>query len=70
MRNEQTEYNGNIYDHTRIAYTCIAQNVRDGKVKEASDKLIDTGSGTGVGDGTADGFMATSPAPAEDLPWK
>lgn len=70
MRNEQTEYNGNIYDHTRIAYTCIAQNVRDGKVKEASDKLIDTGSGTSVGDGTADGFMATSPAPAEDLPWK
>lgn len=69
MRNEQTEYNGNIYDHTRIAFTTIAQNVRDGKVKEASDKLIDTGSGD-TSTATAEGFMATSPATAEDLPWK
>lgn len=69
MRNEQTEYNGNIYDHTRIAWTVVAQDVRDGKVKEASDKLIDTGS-INSGTASAEGFMATSPVTAEDLPWK
>lgn len=71
FRIRQTQKNGYINDNTVIAWSTIAQDVRDGKVKEASDQLIDTGNGDGNTDiASADGFMATSPAPAEDLPWK
>lgn len=42
MRIEQSEYNDNIYDHTRLCWTCMAQDVRDGKAgKLPKDKLID-----------------------------
>lgn len=40
---EQSEYNGEIYDHTRMKWTCIAQDVRDGKPgKMPKDDLIST----------------------------
>ena len=38
---EQSEYNGNIYDHTRLRWTCVADDVRNGKPgKMPNDKLI------------------------------
>ena len=38
---EQTEYNGQIYDHTRMRWTCVAEDVRQGKAgKLPNDKLI------------------------------
>lgn len=38
---EQSEYNGNIYDHTRLKWTRPAQDIRDGKYgKLPKDKLI------------------------------
>ena len=38
---EQTEYNGEIYDHTRMKWTCVADDVRNGKPgKMPNDKLI------------------------------
>lgn len=38
---EQTEYNGQIYDHTRMRWTCVADDVRNGKAgKMPADKLI------------------------------
>lgn len=41
FRLEQTEYNGKIYDHTRLFRTCIAQDIRDGKATwSPKDKLI------------------------------
>ena len=41
FRIEQTEYNGKIYDHTRLFRTCISQDVRDGKATwSPKDKLI------------------------------
>ena len=41
FRIEQTEYNGKIYDHTRLFRTCISQDVRDGKATRVpKDKLI------------------------------
>ena len=65
FRIEQTEANnGNIYDHTRLAYTRIAQDVRDGKItKMPKDKLV------GV-EGSPDDFVSVPEASAEDLPWK
>ena len=38
---EQTEYNGNIYDHTKLRWTCVADDVRNGKAGQMpKDKLI------------------------------
>ena len=38
---EQTEYNGKIYDHTRLRWTCPAEDVRNGKPGPMpKDKLI------------------------------
>lgn len=42
FRIEQTEYNGVIYDHTRLAWTCVADDVRIGNTgKMPKDKLIE-----------------------------
>ena len=38
---EQSEYNGNVYDHTKLKWTCVADDIRGGKVgKMPNDKLI------------------------------
>ena len=38
---EQTEYNGNVYDHTRLKWTCLADDVRNDKAgKLPNDKMI------------------------------
>ena len=42
FRIEQTEYKGVIYDHTRLAWTCVADDVRIGNTgKMPKDKLIE-----------------------------
>ena len=67
FRLEQTEgNNGNIYDHTRLAYTIISQDVRDGKVKKLpNDKLV------GNEPLNSDDFInAGTDSAMEDLPWK
>lgn len=72
FRIEQTQSDkGNIYDHTRLAYTCIAQDVRDGKTKPAKDKLVTSSSDLSNAPRTAssDGFIDL-PQGAEDYPWK
>ena len=49
---EQNEYQGNTYSHTRMRWTCVADDVRNGKAgKLPPDKLIEqappvSGSGT------------------------
>lgn len=65
FRIEQTEANnGNIYDHTRLAWTKIAQDIRDGKLGTMpKDKLVGT-------EGSADDFVNVPDTAAEDLPWK
>lgn len=41
--NKQTEFNGNIYDHTIMKWTCLADAVRSGKPgKMPKDQLIDS----------------------------
>lgn len=65
FRIEQTQTdNGNIYDHTRYAWSRIAQDVRDGKVgKLPNDKLVDTSASE------AD-FISVPEGSPEDLPFK
>jgi hypothetical protein len=41
FNNEQSEYNGKIYDHTKLKWTCVADDVRHGKAgKMPNDKLV------------------------------
>lgn len=70
FRIEQTEgKNGNVYDHTRLFKTRIAQDIRDGKVtKLPNDKLVKAAAPS-PNDATADGFVDISSS-AEDYPWK
>lgn len=54
FRLEQNEWNGTIYDHIRMQWTCVADDVRNGKAgKMPKDKLITAPSpapiaGTGI----------------------
>lgn len=42
---KQTEKNGNVYDHTLMKWTCVAEDVRQGKAgKLPNDKLVGSGS--------------------------
>jgi hypothetical protein len=53
FHNRQSEYNGNVYDHIVMKWTCTADAVRTGKAgKLPNDKL--------VGDGGAHGSRATT----------
>lgn len=63
---EQTQApNGNIYDHTRLYGTRVAQDIRDGKVtKMPLDKLVEVASAPV----DASGFMTVEEGP-EDLPF-
>lgn len=41
FRIRQSEYNGEVYDHTEMAWTCVADDVRNGKAGQLpKDKLI------------------------------
>lgn len=41
MAIEQSEYNGKIYNHTKMRWTCVAEDVRQGKAGALpNDKLI------------------------------
>lgn len=65
---EQTEYNGNIYDHTRMKWTCVADDVRNGKAgKLPNDKLVGTGRRQVQTD--SDGFMQIPEGTDEEVPW-
>lgn len=72
FRNEQTEYNGRIYDHTRLQWTCPADDVRNGKPGPMpQDKLITpsvTPSAAYTTPGAADGFMSVS-GDASEIPF-
>lgn len=43
---EQSEWNGNVYDHTRLRWTCVADDVRSGKPgKMPNDKFVTPSAG-------------------------
>lgn len=62
---EQTEYNGNVYDHTRLRWTCVADDVRNGKAgKMPNDKLISKQAAA-----PSDGFMDVPLGSADEIPF-
>jgi hypothetical protein len=58
--NDQSSYNGNVYDHTRLKWTCVADDVRNGKPgKMPKDKLIPQYTGRGSApQADENGFMS------------
>lgn len=63
FRIEQSEYNGRIYEHVRLARTCIAKDIRDGKITwSATDKLVETSGGSSD-------FVAVPEGAPVDLPF-
>ena len=70
---EQTEANGNVYDHTRLKYTCVAEDVRQGKAgKLPNDKLVSSDKRTATRRAamSADtGFINIPDGTEEELPF-
>lgn len=68
---EQSEANGNVYDHTRLKWTCVAADVRNGKPgKMPKDKLVQgvrAGSATPATD--SDGFLSIPEDVDTELPF-
>lgn len=75
---EQSEYNGNIYDHTKLRWTCVADDVRQGKAgKLPADKLIGSRGGairhevdpfTGAASSTDD-FVSVPEGAEDEVPF-
>lgn len=68
MHIEQSEYQGRIYNHTRMKWTCVAADVRNNKAGALpQDKLIAT---TSVKPSTdSDGFMNIPDEVDEEVPF-
>lgn len=69
MHIEQNEYNGRVYDHTRFRYSCVADDVRNGKAgRMPADKLVSgiPTSSTSAGD---PGWMNVPEGADEELPF-
>ena len=57
FHNEQSEYEGNIYDHTKLKWTCVADDVRNGNPGQMpKDKLVNVITPTNEMTTDADGF--------------
>ena len=66
--NEQSEYNGKIYDHIKLRWTCVADDVRAGKAgKMPNDKLI--APAVPKASSSMDGFMDIPDTAEEELPF-
>lgn len=45
---EQSEWNGNIYDHTKFRWSCVADDVRNGRAgKMPNDKMVTSSAPSG-----------------------
>lgn len=68
FHNHQSEYNGNVYDHIQMKWTCPADDVRNGKAgKMPKDKLIASSQPTVKQ--TPDGFMDIPDGAEDELPF-
>lgn len=65
---EQTEYRGTVYNHTRLRWTCVADDVRSGKAAKnlPNDKFLDSPSKQPQ---TSDGFMNIPDGSKEEIPF-
>lgn len=69
MHIEQSEYRGSIYEHTRMRWTCVADDVRNGKAgKLPNDKLVDTRR-TSAPQVDSTGFMAIPDGADDEVPF-
>lgn len=69
---EQTAKNGNVYDHTKMKWSCVADDVRNGKAgRLPNDKLIGTGRATSKTSSASemDGFLSIPEGCEEELPF-
>lgn len=70
---KQEAYNGNIYDHVYYKWSCVADDVRNGRAgRLPNDELIEGGNlGTfGTSAGGPDDFMKIPDTIDEELPFK
>ena len=73
FHNRQSKYNGNVYDHIVMKWSCVADDVRNGKAgKLPNDKLV-TGSSAPAAPKTSgdsmDGFLSIPDGMDEELPF-
>lgn len=67
FHNHQSEYNGNVYDHIQMKWTCPADDVRNGKAgKMPKDKLVANSQPAAK---TPDGFMDIPEGAEDELPF-
>ena len=67
---EQTEYRGTVYNHTRLRFTCVADDVRKGKAGQLpNDKLVGQGGAKQPELGKPTDFMEIPEGSAEEVPW-
>ena len=72
---KQTEYNGNVYDHTRLKWTCVAEDVRKGKAGKMPNDVLAGGSRSNrtapaaTSSSELDGFVNLPAGGDEDLPF-
>jgi hypothetical protein len=70
---EQTTKNGNVYDHTKMKWTCVADDVRNGKAgKLPNDKLASSlpkPTRARSNDEGIDGFLSIPDGSEEELPF-
>lgn len=61
---EQSEYNGTVYDHTRLRWSCVADDVRNGKAgKLPNDKIVKPAAAS------SDEFMDIPSGSADEIPF-
>lgn len=63
---EQNEYNGNVYDHVRLRWTCVADDVRSGNYGQLpQDKLVSKP----ASNQSIDEFMQIPDGDVDELPF-
>lgn len=72
FHNKQSEFNGNVYDHIVMRFSCTVDDVRSGKAAKRlpKDKLIGEGRRGSAAPATdANGFMSVLDSDDEELPF-
>ena len=68
---EQTQYNGKVYNHTRLRWTCVADDVRTGKAVKnlPNDKLINSAPASRPGSVPETDFIDIPETDKEEIPF-
>jgi len=68
---EQTEYRGQVYNHTRLRWTCVADDVRSGKAVKnmPNDKLLSDKPSRSAAQTSDTGFMNVPAGSPEEIPF-